>query len=207
MVYFNPEVSEYGTFLHNSANAEDDRLRTLRKKRMPHLRTQYEELPEYIAMHSQARIRLERFDRALEYMFEHGGVRLGHLQHKLMNAVRMCALKRIFGNELLANLDWIRERYGIRDTYNVACILFPRRSGKTTVQAIAAAVIAVSQEDGNTVTFNISGRQSRAWLKACIQFIERFKESRMLFFIYTYLHVIILTFFHHSRVWIHNYCR
>lgn len=75
-------------------------------------------------------------------------------------------------------MDWIRERYGIKSIYQVVCILFPRRSGKTTVQAIAAAVIAVTQQDGNTCTFNISGRQSRAWLKQSVQFVELFQKSR-----------------------------
>lgn len=97
MVYApSPYVDTFSDYLLRAANDEEKRLRDLRKKRMPHLRHEYQDLPEYAELRSDGRRRMEMFDRGLEFLFTHGGVRLGHLQQKLMNAVRMAALKRMY---------------------------------------------------------------------------------------------------------------
>ena len=104
------------------------KLAQLRERRPVRRRTEYADLPEFEAMRSTGRARLDKFERALAYLFEHGGVRLGRLQHKLMHAVRMAALKRMFGDELLLHLDYLRARYGIKEIYENVVILFPRHA-------------------------------------------------------------------------------
>lgn len=61
---------------------------------------------------------LERFERAVQYLFTHGGVRLGYLQHRLLQAARIVLLKRMFGSELETEIEYLRSRFGI--TYGPA---------------------------------------------------------------------------------------
>jgi hypothetical protein len=118
-------------YLQEARDREQRRLREARAKRQVHLRFEYEDLPEYKRLHQAGRARFDAFNEALEYLFAHGGVQLGHLQVKLMNAIRMAALKRMFGDELVDNLDYVKFAHEISEIYEAVMILFPRRSGKT----------------------------------------------------------------------------
>ena len=152
-------------------------LRSVRARRPVHRREDYEDLPEFRAMRENGRQNMERYERALQFLFEHGGVKLGTLQKRFMEAVRRVSLHRMYGEQLLANMAELRERFGIESVERATCILFPRRSGKTTVQTIDAAVTLVSQPDGNIVCFNLTGRQSDAWMKQTIQYLDIFREA------------------------------
>ena len=120
---------------------------------------------------------LERFERAVQFLFTKGGVRLGYLQHRLLQAARIVLLKRMFGSELESEIDYLRTRFGITELHQNVAILFPRRSGKTTVQTIVAACILVSQVDGNVVTFNTRSRQGQMWLAQTVRWIHIFRDS------------------------------
>jgi hypothetical protein len=157
--------------------AEDERLDALREQRPVRLRYAYEDLPEFRALQSSGRKRLERYEAALQFLFQRRGVKLGHLQHDFRKEVRLAGIKRMFGEELLENYAWLHARFGMASFDQAVCILFPRRSGKTTVQCIDAACTAVSQPDGNVVSFNLTGRQSSAWLKQCMGYLKLFKGS------------------------------
>lgn len=150
-----PGRQELAVLLEQVAQGELVRLEGLRKRRPIHHKMDYEELPEFAAMKSDGRRRLEAFDRALEYLLTVGGKRLGHLQVKLWKEIRIAAIRKIFGETLTENLDYLREKYGITDIHDCVAIIFPRRSGKTITQVIAAACFAVSQPDGNIVCFNL----------------------------------------------------
>jgi hypothetical protein len=188
--------SDLKRLLEQVAEGELERLQNLRKKRPIHHRYEYEDLEEFKAFLSNGRRRLEKFDRALQYMMTMGKKKLGHLQHKLMRAVRMAAIKKMcafsqsllafhsliekesrFGDDLVNNIDFLKEKYGIRDIYDIVAILFPRRSGKTVTEVIATAVLAISQPGGNIAVFNLTGRQARAFLRQVIEYLEIFKGS------------------------------
>ncbi len=155
---------------------EQERLDSLRERRPVRRRYEYQDVPEYQAARDAGRARLARYEAALQYLFDRG-VKLGYLQREFMKVVRLVGLKRMFGDTLLANLGYLRERFGVDRIMRAVCILFPRRSGKTTVQTIDAACTAVSQPDGNVVSFNLTGRQSAAWLKQCMLYMQMFKGS------------------------------
>jgi hypothetical protein len=156
---------------------EKARLRGWRAARPVLLRTEYAERPEFQAMHHEGRKRLEAFERALEFLYTEGGVKLGYLQVRFMRAIRDACLKRMFGDQLLTNLEWLRETRGVVSLEAAVSIVFPRRVGKTTVQCLAAAALAVSQPDGNVVCFNLFGRQSEAWLKQTMIYLEILQRS------------------------------
>ncbi len=164
-------------FVAQAVDAELARLRGARSRQRLHRREDYAELPEYKAMRQSGRQNLERFERALRFLFEHGGVKLGAYQKRFLNAVRRVSVTRMFGEQLLANMDFLEREFGITSAERAVCILFPRRSGKTTVQTIDAACTLVSQPDGNVVCFNLNGRQSTAWIKQTMQYLDIFREA------------------------------
>jgi len=140
-----------------------------RAAKRPCLRkTEYEEQPEALAQRMPGRQNLERFERAFQYLFTHGGVRLGYLQQRFLHAARLVLLRRMFGDaELVAYWPELRDRFKIARLYTAGAIVFPRRSGKTTVQTLLAAVVAVSQPDGNVCCFNLTGPGSMALSGLC----------------------------------------
>lgn len=140
-------------------------------------RRAYASLQSKKALESPGRQNLERFERALHFLFSRCGVKLGHLQIKLLHAARISLLRRMYGNDLVNDLDYLRTRFRISRIYENVSIIFPRRVGKTTVQTIVAACVAVSQFDGNVCCFNIKGRQARAWLSQAMKWLFKFQDS------------------------------
>lgn len=140
-------------------------------------KTEYANLQAVRAAQSSGRQNLERFERALRFLFDECGVRLGYLQLKFLHAARTVLLKRMFGTGIVSEQSYLQAKFQIKRLYDTCSIIFPRRSGKTTVQTILAAVLAVSQPDGNYVAFNLTGRQSKAWLNQSIKWMELFQKS------------------------------
>jgi hypothetical protein len=165
------------TLLDASVAREKQRLLDVRIERPPHRKFEYEDLPEYKLLSAPGRGRIERLERALAHLFTYGGVRLGHLQVKLLDAVKRALVKRLFESAVIEHADWLKQRYGFTEFYESVGIIFPRRSGKTTVQTIVASAVLVSQPDGNQICFNITGRQAREWLSQARVYLELFQNS------------------------------
>lgn len=120
---------------------------------------------------------LERFERAVDFLQTVGGVRLGHLQARLLQAGRIIMLRRMFGAEIVNEVEYLRRRFGITKLDSSVAVLFPRRSGKTTAQTVIAACVLVSQPDGNVCCFNLKSRQSKAWFSQTWKWVEKFQQS------------------------------
>jgi hypothetical protein len=147
-------------------------------QRACYARSVYDELPEVQALKEPGLQNLERFERAWDWLFNHCGVRLGHLQMQFLATARLTLLRRMFGpRELDKALPYLRQRYHFKKLFDCAAIVFPRRSGKTTVQTLLAAVVLVSQPDGNVCCINLFGRQARTWLRQVVKWLELFKTS------------------------------
>ncbi len=168
---------QWGTLLSGSLAAEKERLVNLRVERPPHMRIEYEDIPEFKHLKSSGRQLLERFDRGLKFQYTAGGVRLGYLQVRTMKSIKTSLVKILFRAQLLGNTNYLLTVHDIQEIYDAVVILFPRRSGKTTVQTIAGAAIGVSQPDGNVVSFNITGRQARMWLSQCRKYLMTYMKS------------------------------
>lgn len=170
-------AQQWGTLLRGSLADEKKRLEDLRIERPPHLRIEYEDIPAYKQLNSSGRQLLERFDRALQVQFKLGGVRLGYLQVRTMKSIKTSLVKVLFKAQLLGNTNYLLTVHDIKEIFDAVVILFPRRSGKTTVQTIAGAAIGVSQPNGNVVSFNITGRQARMWLSQCRKYLMTYMKS------------------------------
>jgi hypothetical protein len=162
--------------LHELLHSEQQRLRGLRARKPVRLRSAYADEPIFQFLRDAGRHRIEQYEKALQLLFTNG-VKLGYLQARFMRVVRVVSLRRMFGETLHQHKAYLLRRFGIKEVFRAVCILFPRRSGKTTVQTIDAAVTAVSQPNGNVVSFNLTGRQSAAWLKQCMTYLNMFKDT------------------------------
>jgi len=83
----------------------------------------------------------------------------------------------MFGREIDQERDFIRKQVHTTGLFEQAAVTLPRRSGKTVVQTILAAVVAVSQPDGNVCCFNLGSRQSKEWLAQVLGVLRLFKGS------------------------------
>ena len=156
---------------------EEQRLEDYEARQLVIPRNEYAQRAEFRALRDVGVQRLDRFDRAVRFLTTTGGVKLGYLQKRFLNAIRLVCLPRMLADSLLANLPLLMERYGVRSIEDTVAIVFPRRAGKTIVQCLAAAVIAVSQPDGNIAAFHLFGRQAESWLKQTQGFLELFLQD------------------------------
>jgi hypothetical protein len=118
---------------------------------------------------------LDSFNGALEFISK--GMQFGFIQKQLFTCARLVMLQRMFGDTLGSSIRKLRERYGFRRLYEQAAVTLPRRSGKTVAQTVLAAIVAVSQRNGNVCCFQIGGRQAKEWLAQVIVYLRMFRGS------------------------------
>ncbi len=142
-----------------------------------HRKFEYALLDSFQQYKNSGRARLESFCAAFDYWHEHSGMKLGYMQRRLIQTVTIAFLRKLFGNDLLANLNYISQRYAIDELNDTVAILFPRRSGKTVGMAILIAIIAVSQPHGNSIMYNLTAGQAEEFLNEAIKHLNVFKDS------------------------------
>lgn len=120
---------------------------------------------------------LASFDGAFRYLFRHSSIRLGEKQKRLIDVATVAMLGRMFRNDLVANLKWLRRRFLIDALIDTLAVLFPRRSGKTEAAAILIAVIVVSLPYGNCMMYTLTARHAREFLDSVWSYVEKFKDS------------------------------
>lgn len=109
-------------------------------------------------------------------LFVAANLRPGELQLRLLKAMFIAVASRVFREELPANLTWLRAVLDVDELWTAVAIQFPRRSGKSVIQNFFTAVVNVSQVNGNTIGFHLTGRQGRAALRLNYNFLEALKE-------------------------------
>lgn len=142
-----------------------------------HRKWEYSMLESFQQYKNSGRARLESFCAAFDYWHEHSGMKLGYMQVKLIQTVTVAFLRKMFGDDLLPNLNYISQRFAIDELNDTVAILFPRRSGKTLGMAIIIAVIAVSQPHGNSIMYNLTAGQAEEFLAETIKHLNFFKDS------------------------------
>lgn len=120
---------------------------------------------------NEGRERLERFERALRVLYDNG-VRLGDQQRELVNEVTTALLPKFFGDDLVANLIYLRKKFGLTDISDTKSMIFPRRSGKTEGCAIIIAALAVSQPRGNCIMYNLTATQAKEFLQSVYKHLK-----------------------------------
>lgn len=123
------------------------------------------------------RRRLEALERAEAYFYEHSGIKLGYMQEKMVHEIKIAFLPKMFGDELIVNLNFLCRKFNIETLNTTLGIVFPRRSGKTMGAAIIIALIAVSQPDVHLIMYNLTGRQATEFLAKVIEYMRIFKDS------------------------------
>lgn len=126
---------------------------------------------------SGGRANFERFNAALRYLETDCGFELGFMQIQLMEIARLILIPRMFGSQIERERHYLRIRLGLKRLHQQAAITLPRRAGKTVAQTLLAALVAVTQPDGNVACFQLGSRQAKDWLSQVIQVMGYFKGS------------------------------
>ena len=137
----------------------------------------YNALPTMKEIQSSGRIKLKRFDNGLNYLIAVHGIQIGHMQQKLFDAIRISLFPIMFGDELIRNISYLKRIYDFVESYDMFAGLYPRREGKTVIVSIIAAIMMVTQPDGNVICYNIGKRQSDEWMDLVKRYLMMFKDS------------------------------
>lgn len=160
-----------GALGHRLVARSERRAAAKHKKARVYRCYEYADLPSMAQYKSSGRRRLDSFERAFRYLFEHSETRLAAMQKKLVDEVTVALLLKFFGDDLVGNLRYLRKKYPIDKLNDTIGILFPRRSGKTEGMAMLVAVVAVSQPHGNCVLFNLTAIQAKEFLQSVIKYL------------------------------------
>lgn len=121
---------------------------------------------------------LQNYEDALAELCQK--VRLGVMQREFEYHCRIAFITMFFKHDLDQYRDYLInvKKLPIDDKhYENLALLYPRRMGKTTIECIITAVIAVSQVDGNVLSFHLSSRQAKMWLDRAKEFLDMFRGS------------------------------
>lgn len=156
---------------------EEELQRQSRKKAKVYAKWEYDQLDSYKQYTESGRRRLESLEGALSFLTNKCGVLLGSIQSDMVYVIKIALLQKIFGEELVANLTYLYEKYKITELNNTVNGTFPRRSGKTECAAMLIACIVVSQPNGNCIMYNLTGTQAKEFLQTVIKYLRMFKDD------------------------------
>lgn len=148
-----------------------------RKKAKVYRKYEYSSLESYKAHMSSGRRMLESFDRATRYFFSHSSMVLGEYQEQVFRETRIAFLPKMFKDDLVSNLKFLRKQFNIEQLNNTLGVKLPRRSGKTECMALITALVLVSQPSGNCNMYNLAGTQAREFLQSVDKYLQTFQES------------------------------
>jgi hypothetical protein len=77
---------------------------------------------------------------------------------------------------IISDRQWLREVMHIDDIFDTLMVTYPRRSGKTMTETLAAAVTSLTQPEGNVVAINPKKHQARDWLTQCREHLALVRE-------------------------------
>jgi hypothetical protein len=86
---------------------------------------QYSEKESFKQLNDSGRERLKRMEGAFEYLFENSGLRLGYMQKRLIEVIKIAFFRKMFGDDLVPNLNFLKKRYLIEELADSVAILFP----------------------------------------------------------------------------------
>jgi hypothetical protein len=121
---------------------------------------------------------LESYEAALSELCEK--FPLGPMQIEFEYNVRIGLLSIFFNKDMAKYRKYLYEDRGFpmyEKHYQSLALLYPRQMGKTTIESIMTAVIAVSQRKGNILSFHLTARQAKSWLDRVREFLAMFKDS------------------------------
>lgn len=105
---------------------------------------EYQDLDSFKEMNSSGMLRLESLERALRYLFEHSDLKLGAMQERLVNEIKIAFLKKMFGDDLVANLKFLCEKFSITELFDTMSVLVPSKISLFKSQNIFLSFIHIT---------------------------------------------------------------
>ena len=94
-------------------------------KRQCFRKFEYGHMESFKRMQNSGRQRLESYERAVRYYFEHSKMKLGEMQRKLVDVYMAAALKKFFNNDLVGELKFLAQKFLIEELNDAVAVLFP----------------------------------------------------------------------------------
>ena len=120
-----PKVIKWASIGEKVLKKSDDNENKLRKRKC-YRKYEYTQLASYQKLQSSGRMRLESFERAMQYYFSHSTMKLGYMQKRLIDVYIIAALRKFFQNDLVSNLKFLGRKFNIKELNDAIAILFPR---------------------------------------------------------------------------------
>ena len=118
------QVCQWGVIGQKVLQKHEEREAKIHKRKC-YRKFEYGELPTYKKLLNSGRMRLESFERAMRFYFEHSKMKLGYMQKKLVDVFIMAALRKFFQHDLVSNLQFLSRKYAIDELNDAVAILFP----------------------------------------------------------------------------------
>ena len=96
-----------------------------RNKRQCFRKFEYGQMESFKRMQNSGRQRLESYERAVRYYFEHSEMKLGEMQRKLVDVYMAAALKKFFNTDLVGELKFLAQKFLIEELNDAVAVLFP----------------------------------------------------------------------------------
>jgi len=116
---------EWAPITKNVIEQQEKRNRDEIRRQKVFRQFEYTELESYKKLTDSGRIKLEHMEAAFRYFFEQSGLRLGYMQKRLIDVIMIAFLRKMFGNDLVANLTYLKKKFMFKDLNDTIAILFP----------------------------------------------------------------------------------
>ncbi len=103
------------------------RLQNEKRKQKVHRSYEYKDLESYKEMTQSGLIKLQSLERALRYLLDNSELKLGKMQEELIKQMMIAYLKKMFGDDLVANMKYLRKKFQIKELFDTLGCFVPRR--------------------------------------------------------------------------------
>ena len=121
--------------------------------------------------------RLERFEDSLARL-EDNGWKLSKQQSVMMNAMACAALPHIMQEDLQPRMEYLLEKFHVKNLKPEVLIKATRRLGKTTCAALFVAAYANSQPDAQADIYSVARRTSVMFLAKIVKLLIQLRGGR-----------------------------
>ena len=97
---------------------------------------------------------------------------LSERQMKIVTVFLIAGLRKIFGDEIISELDYLLERFDLQEIYEQIVVMMKRRGGKTVAAVTHIACWSVTQTCGNGIVLSTSERVSQMFREQVVTVVK-----------------------------------
>src|SRR5690349_21473543 len=101
-------IIPWGNISKGILNSLIEKKKQIKNLSMVKRKYQYPYLSTMKEIQSSGRLKLTRFDNALKYLTDVHDIQIGHMQQRLLDAIRITFFPLMFENELIRNITYLK---------------------------------------------------------------------------------------------------